>query len=233
LKQHWRSRFPACNVKHCNEPVATDTVFSDTPAVDSGVTAAQIFVGRESLVADVYGLKTDKEFVNSLEADIREWGAMDKLISDCAKAEMSERVKQIRRALFISSWYSKPYHENQNFAENRYATIKATTNRAMNFSGAPANTWLLALCYVCLLLNHLASATLGWKSPEQVLAGHRPDISKFLHFSFYDPVYYNAYSDKFPSVQQKNNVYMLVMRLHIRYLQSTTMSSIVQLYALL
>jgi uncharacterized protein (DUF58 family) len=46
LKQHWRSRFPACNVKRRNEPVATDTVFSDTPAVDSGVTAAQIFGGR-------------------------------------------------------------------------------------------------------------------------------------------------------------------------------------------
>jgi hypothetical protein len=42
-------------------------MLSDTPAVDSGVTAAQIFVGRESLVADVYGLKTDKEFVNILE----------------------------------------------------------------------------------------------------------------------------------------------------------------------
>ena len=33
LKQHWRYRFPACNVKRRNEPVATDTVFSDTPAV--------------------------------------------------------------------------------------------------------------------------------------------------------------------------------------------------------
>jgi hypothetical protein len=64
-KKHWRSSFPACNVKRRNEAVATDTVFIDTLAVDSGVTAAQIFVGRESLVADVYGLKTDKEFVNS------------------------------------------------------------------------------------------------------------------------------------------------------------------------
>ena len=26
LKQHWRLRFPACNVKRRNEPVATDTV---------------------------------------------------------------------------------------------------------------------------------------------------------------------------------------------------------------
>jgi hypothetical protein len=24
LKQHWRSWFPACNVKHCNEPVVTE-----------------------------------------------------------------------------------------------------------------------------------------------------------------------------------------------------------------
>ena len=65
---------------------------------------------------------------------------MDKLISDCAKAEMSLRVQQILRTSFISAWYSEPYHENQNFAENRNGTIKATTSRAMNSSGAPAYT---------------------------------------------------------------------------------------------
>jgi hypothetical protein len=106
LKQHWRSRFPACNVKRRNEPAATDTVFNDTPAVDSGVTTAQIFVGHASLVAGIYGLKTDKEFVNTLEDNIRERGAMDELISDCAKADMSSRVKHILRALFIGAWYS-------------------------------------------------------------------------------------------------------------------------------
>jgi hypothetical protein len=75
LKQHWWSRFPACNVKLHNEPVATDTVFSDTPAVDCGATAAQLLVGRKSLVTDVYGLKTDKEFLNALEDNIRERGS--------------------------------------------------------------------------------------------------------------------------------------------------------------
>jgi hypothetical protein len=103
IKQHWRSRFPACNAKRRQEPVATNIVVSDTPAVDCGVTAAQLFVGRESLVADV---------VNTLEDNIREQGATDKLISDCAKAEMSERVKQILHSLVISAWYSELYHEN-------------------------------------------------------------------------------------------------------------------------
>jgi hypothetical protein len=37
LTQHWRSRFPAFNVKRRNKPVATDTIFSDTPAVHCGV----------------------------------------------------------------------------------------------------------------------------------------------------------------------------------------------------
>jgi hypothetical protein len=73
-------------VKRCSKTVATDTVFSDTPVVNSGVTCAQLFVGRELLVADVYGFKADKAFVNTLEDNIRERGAMDKLISDCAKA---------------------------------------------------------------------------------------------------------------------------------------------------
>jgi hypothetical protein len=134
------------------------------------------------LVADVYSLKTDNAFVNTLEDNIRVRGAMDKIISDCAKVKMSERIKQILCALCISSWHSEPYHENQNFVENWYATIKATTNRVLKLSSAPADTWLLALMYVCFLLNHIASSALGWMTPMQALTGQTPDISKLLHF---------------------------------------------------
>ena len=215
LKKHWKSRFPACNVKRRNEAVATDTVFSDTPAVASGVTAAQIFVGRESLVVDVYPLKTDKEFVNTLEDNIRERGAMNKLISDGSKAETSQRIKQILRALVISDWFSEPYYQNQNFAENRYGTLKAATNRVLNLSGAPANLWLLALVYVAVVLNHLASAALGWKSPLQVLTGQTPDISPFLQFSFYEPVYYHAYTDHFPSESNEQQGWWVGIATHV------------------
>jgi hypothetical protein len=36
-------------------------------------------------------------------------------------------------------------------------------------------------------------------TPEKVLTGHRPGISKFLHFSFYEPAYYYVRSYAFPS----------------------------------
>jgi len=52
--KHYRSHFPALNVDHRCEAVATDTVYSDTPAIDDGATCAQVFVGRDTLVADVH-----------------------------------------------------------------------------------------------------------------------------------------------------------------------------------
>ena len=128
MKRHLKSRNPALNVPRRHEAVATDTVFSDTPAVDSGVKQAQVFVGRDTLVADAYPMKSGKQFVNTLEDNIRRRGAMDKLLSDSAKTEISNKVMDILRAYHISNWHSEPYHQNQNPAEWRYRTIKSWTN---------------------------------------------------------------------------------------------------------
>ena len=54
MKKHLKSRNPALNIPRRHEAIAIDTVFSDTPAVDSGVKQAQVFVGRDTLVADAY-----------------------------------------------------------------------------------------------------------------------------------------------------------------------------------
>ena len=49
---------------------------------------AQIFVGKRTLVTDVYPLKSQKQFVNTLEDNIRFRRAMTKLISDYDKVEI-------------------------------------------------------------------------------------------------------------------------------------------------
>ena len=65
---------------------------SDTPAKDSGVKQAQVFVGKDTLVADAYPMKSGKQFVNTLEDNITRRGAMDKLLSDSARNEISNKV---------------------------------------------------------------------------------------------------------------------------------------------
>ena len=103
MKKHLKSRNPALNIPRRQEPVATHTVFSDTPAVDSGVKQAQVFAGRDTLVADAYPMRSGKQFVNTLEDNIRRRGAMDQLLSDSAKTEISSNVMDILRAYHISN----------------------------------------------------------------------------------------------------------------------------------
>ena len=57
MKKHLKSRNPPLNIPRRDEAVATDTVTSDTPEVDCGVKQAQLFVGRDTLVADAYPMK--------------------------------------------------------------------------------------------------------------------------------------------------------------------------------
>ena len=60
------------------------SIFSDTPAVDDGSTMAHFFCGRDTLVCDAYGIKSTKQFINTLSDNIRKRGAMETLISDGA-----------------------------------------------------------------------------------------------------------------------------------------------------
>ena len=195
----------------CSEAVATDTIFSDTPAVDDGPTMAQFFCGHDTLVCDAYGIKSTKQFINTLSDNIRKWGAMDTLISDGGKYEISKRVTDLLHSLFIQDYQSEPYHQHQNKAETRFGPAKRYTNTVMNTSGCPACCWLLCLQYICVVLHHLASPTLQGICPVQPLQGTTPDISFMLHSSFYEPVYYRIDSSEpylnFPSSSNEKKCY--------------------------
>ena len=211
IKKHFKSRNPVFNIPRCSEAVATDTIFSDTPAVDDGSTMAQFFCGRDTLVCDAYGIKSTKQFINTLSDNIRKRGAMDTLISDGGKYKISKRVTDLLRSLFIQDYQSEPYHQHQNKAENRFGLAKRYTNTVMNTSGCTACCWLLCLQYICVVLNHLASPTLQGICPVQALEGTTPDISFLLHFSFYEPVYYRIDSSEpdlnFPSSSNEKKGY--------------------------
>ena len=214
LKQHFRSPFPWANVVRRNEALATDTVFADVPAIDGGETCAQFFEGTTSKVVDIIGMKTEKQFVNTLEDVIRYRGAPNMLISDHAQVEISSRVKDILRALFISDWQSEAYHQHQNPAENRYNTVKTWTNVVLERSGAPPELWLEALKYICFLLNHTYCNAIDG-IPLEKLLGHTVDISILLRFYFYQEVYFKQYETDFPSDSKEEIGYVVGFAEHV------------------
>lgn len=199
LRKTFQSPNPAMNVLRRKEGIATDTVYSDVPSIDGGETIAQIYVGVDSEVLDVYGIKTEKQFVKTLEDNIRQRGAPLRLISDSAAVETSARVKDILRSLVIKDWQSEPYHQHQNKAERKYQDLKRVARTIMDRTGAPAHTWLLAFMYVAFILNRTATPSLNNRTPLEALDGVTPDISIMLRFYFFEPVFYRVQEPSFPS----------------------------------
>ena len=123
MKKTHRSPVPAMNVKSRNESFATDKTHCDAPALRNGSKCTQVFMGTKTLVTDFHGVKSDNEFVNSLEDHIQKRGAMDKLTSDSAQSEISAREKDILRVLFTDNCKSEACHQHQSFVERRCQTI--------------------------------------------------------------------------------------------------------------
>ena len=92
IKKHFKSRNPVFNIPRRSEAVATDTIFSDTPAVDDGSTMAQFFCGCDILVCKAYGIKSTKQFINTLSDNIIKRGAIPSSVMEANMKSPSESL---------------------------------------------------------------------------------------------------------------------------------------------
>jgi len=155
---------------------------------------------------------TDGQFVGSLEDEIRYRGAMDLLISDMAKAEISARVREILRAFRIKDWQSEPHHQNQNIAERYIQELKKYCNWVLNTSDAPPEAIFFIIKYAMFIHNRTARQKLGWRTPYEALTGQTPDISMLFCFRFWQVVYIKNYRESgtgFPSDSNEILCYFL------------------------
>ena len=56
---------------------------------------AQFFVGKDTLVCDPYGIKSQKQFINTLYDNIKTRHAMDIIITDHGKYKISKKVADL------------------------------------------------------------------------------------------------------------------------------------------
>jgi hypothetical protein len=151
-------------------------MYSDVPGIFDGSTAAIILVGTSTKATDVHGIKKHHQFANTLEDNIIQRGAPNRLLSDRGQAIISTKVEDILRTFCINSWQSEPHQQHQNPAEQWYQTIKNSTKCILDRTCSPAHVWLLCLQYICYLLNHTYNSTIN-AVPLTHLNGTTVDIS--------------------------------------------------------
>jgi hypothetical protein len=130
LQEQMRAPNPVLNMPRRNEDVTTDMSFSSTPAIDTGgCIASQFLIGCKSKFRLVVPLKdSDADFPSALMEEIRKHGAMNRLISNGTKAEVSAPVKEILGTLVIGDWQSEPHHQHQDPAELGWRETKEWSN---------------------------------------------------------------------------------------------------------
>ena len=197
MRRHTKSRFPGANVPHMPETVAADAIFSDTPALDDGVTGhggctiLEIFHGCDSSLTEGIPVTKKSDFPQAFSDFIRKWGAPASLFTDGALEECSKAVTDLMRMYNIGRHFrSEPNHQNQNPAERKIQDILRTSNGIMDRTGARPCEWLLCCLFVIGLFNCLAQEGLGGMTPTQKVTGRVPDVSPYLEFVFREKVYH-------------------------------------------
>jgi hypothetical protein len=188
LRKHFKSRFPAANDSRLNEVVATDTYFSDTPALDVGLlghgvtTMVQLFCGCQSLLTAVYPMRREGSISGTLEDFIRQYSVPNSLFSDNAKSQIGKAVREFLRMYAIKDFQSESHHQHQNFAEQHIQEVKKLSNTLLDRTGSSSSLRLLCVQYVVYLLNRLSTDSLQWKTPFEAANGQLPDISALMAF---------------------------------------------------
>ncbi len=201
LRKRHRTPHPAANIIRCNDIDLMDSVFSDTPAVATGETVAQIIATRQSKFVSIHGMKdVSKDDILGAFQDCVRWRSAPKEVrSDDAAVYNGNCFTNYCCDLYISLWQSEAYHQNQNYAENVWETLKRGVNCLLDFTGAPPTWWLLGLLLLAQVWNHTVDAKLGdgTRSPYMVATGRGDDISPYICYSFYKPVYARVFDNTF------------------------------------
>jgi len=194
FRKHFKSRFPGANVRRLNEWFATDTVFSDVPAYDDGIpghggcTMFQIYGGLDSHFLAGYPMKHETQMPQTMEDFIRDHGAMRGLLSDNAKAEVSNAVRNIQRLYNIQDGQTEPHYHHQNPVERRIQDVKKMTNTIMDRTGCPAGYWLVCTLFVISLLNRLVNK--NGLIPVSLITGQVEDISPWVTYHYWQEVFF-------------------------------------------
>jgi hypothetical protein len=122
-------------------------------------------------------------------------------------------MKEINWEFIVKDSFSEPNSPWQNPVEARSIRwLKGTAQVLMDRQGTPNIVWLQAMEYMSDIHDNTANETLGWITPIEKRKGNTPDMLAYLHFKFYEWIYYMDLDLAFPSTKEKMGYWLRVSK---------------------
>ena len=171
----------------------TDTMHSGVKSM-KGNSCGQLFVTDfhdvqfHPLKSKQFAYKAVSEyFINS--------GVPEQIHSDNAKEMTTKKEwrKTLRDEGGIKATTTEPHSPFQNRAEREIRQLQSYSLRRLRSAGAPLRLWDDSMKYhahVRSLMARPGDARLNGKVPRELIESNTPDISEYVQFEWYQPVFY-------------------------------------------
>ena len=165
----------------------TDTFYAKKVVSKRGYSMMQLFVSDKGFVK-VYGMRSEKEFVDALKLFCKEVGAPKAMIVDPHRSQKSNEVKQFLSKVGTTLRVLEESTQHADRAELYIGLLKRAVGKDMRESNSPMKLW----CYACerraaimtLTANNLFQ--LQGQNPYMATLGEMGDISNLCQFSWYE-----------------------------------------------
>jgi hypothetical protein len=189
IERRYRTKNSTLRYNHLNSVFRADTMFSNVRSA-LGNTLAQVFVNDQGFSKVVPGqLKSEAGY--ALQELIQDVGIPKGIHTDDAKELTGGKWKEVCKSHGIAMSNTEPYSPWQNRAEGLIKEIKRHVRRLMSRTRSPKRLWDYCAVYVSDLRNRLALPLyqLHGRTPYEILTGNTPDISEYLEYEWYQPVW--------------------------------------------
>ena len=195
MKNHHESRFPWNDRTHLMEEVGMETYFMPVTGIGN-FNCSQLFLGFMSRMINLYPMpqKGDGHIDKAYADFMRYEGVPSCLHHDLASEQKSDSLKTTNRRMMVRDSFSEHGCPNQNPTESHGVRIIKMGAEGLKIrTGAPDNLWPLMHEYLADINNHCATPFLNWRTPIEKRHGYTPDISAYLMYQFYEPVYFRTH----------------------------------------
>ena len=185
--------------RRINSLFYTDTFFAKKVVSKRGYSMMQLFVSDKGFVK-VYGMKSEREFINALKLFCKEVGAPTAIVVDPHASQKSNQVCQFLNKVGTTLKVLEESTQHADRAELYIGLMKKGVGRDMRETNSPMRLW----CYCCERRASIMTLTaanlfqLQGQNPYMATLNEMVDISNLCQFGWYEWVYFRQHTAAFP-----------------------------------
>lgn len=201
VTKRWRTRRSQLRYRQLSSPYGDFNADVHYAKVKSlrGYVMGNVFCNKLGYVHWT-GMDSEAQSSYALQLFVQDVGIPTKLHTDNASYYVGGDFQKVVRRENIKFSTIEPYRHNENRAETVIRELKKRVRRIMQRQNMPLRLWCYVAEHVSWVMNLTASDLfrLGGRTPYEWMHGHTPDISEYIEFDMYEPVWFFDNEEAFP-----------------------------------